>query len=336
MASFAEEISSAVFEVRLEKKGRGQNFSMMRPWSVRSFKVTRQTLSYYDGTELKGELNLRGASCVALNSADAQGKPYPMKLSIANPPEVMILNAPSEEVRKRCMEIFSSASLRVNWKPPQKRESELAKTTASEEEGDGDGEEREAGSAEASSDGPDGSPAQQASVVSGGGRTESSPGSDGGKIHGSSSRDQYEGDTLNGQPHGSGKKTFKNGDKYEGEWYNGQPNGKGKMLWITGNAYEGDWLNGRCHGYGVLHAINGDKYEGQFVDDAMHGEGRYTHADGKVYVGSFEADKPHGDGVLYLPDGAGQLEGTFVDGALRGNAIYVDPNGVEKRMKMPE
>jgi len=70
----------------------------------------------------------------------------------------------------------------------------------------------------------------------------------------------YEGDTLNGKPHGIGKSTYiDNGMVYEGEFFNGKPQGKGKIMFP-----------------------NGDVYEGEFYNDRLHGKGKMIYADGTV------------------------------------------------------
>ena len=55
----------------------------------------------------------------------------------------------------------------------------------------------------------------------------------------------YEGEFLNGDPHGQGICLYQNGDRYAGEWYRNQPNGKGKMIYHNGDVLEGAWQEGQ-------------------------------------------------------------------------------------------
>jgi hypothetical protein len=75
----------------------------------------------------------------------------------------------------------------------------------------------------------------------------------------------YEGDWVNGNPHGKGKKTTNSGASYEGEWAEGNPHGKGKFIWS-----------------------NGDIYEGDYVCAMMHGKGKMTYADGRIEEGEWK------------------------------------------------
>ncbi len=55
---------------------------------------------------------------------------------------------------------------------------------------------------------------------------------------------RYEGEFLNGLPHGQGICFYANGDKYTGDWYKHKPNGEGKMEYASGDILEGKWYNG--------------------------------------------------------------------------------------------
>ncbi len=56
---------------------------------------------------------------------------------------------------------------------------------------------------------------------------------------------RYEGEFLNGLPHGQGICFYANGDKYTGEWFRHQPNGTGKMEYNNGDILDGTWYNGQ-------------------------------------------------------------------------------------------
>ena len=55
---------------------------------------------------------------------------------------------------------------------------------------------------------------------------------------------RYEGEFLNGLPHGQGICFYANGDKYTGDWYKHKPNGRGKMEYQSGDILDGRWYNG--------------------------------------------------------------------------------------------
>jgi len=114
---FTMESSDAPYmEVILEKRGRGRGISSLtaqRPWATRLFKLDGQRLEYYDGSLLKGTIATGGATCVKLNSKDADGKPFPLLLDTGK--EKIYLNASSEEVRSKCIEVFNFSSDTANW-----------------------------------------------------------------------------------------------------------------------------------------------------------------------------------------------------------------------------
>jgi hypothetical protein len=59
-----------------------------------------------------------------------------------------------------------------------------------------------------------------------------------------------------------------NGKVYEGEYMDGKPHGRGIMKWRDGREYEGEWKEGKMHGHGKLVTDNGLKtFEGTFVDN---------------------------------------------------------------------
>ncbi|KAK0349903.1 hypothetical protein LTR94_031199, partial [Friedmanniomyces endolithicus] len=100
-------MSNAVYEVLLEKKGRGRSF-MGRPWAVRTFKLKEQNLEYYDGDKLKGTISIAGSKTGKIPPEEADGKTFPF--AVATKEEKLILNASCEEIRLRCIEIFNYAA----------------------------------------------------------------------------------------------------------------------------------------------------------------------------------------------------------------------------------
>lgn len=115
-------MSQPVYEVLLEKKGRGRNILSGRPWAVRTFKLRSQTLEYYDGDRLKGAIDIANSKTAKISVDEADGKTFPFAISTKD--EKLILNASCEEIRVRCIEIFNFAAKDKNWtlEPPTKVE----------------------------------------------------------------------------------------------------------------------------------------------------------------------------------------------------------------------
>jgi len=101
----------------------------------------------------------------------------------------------------------------------------------------------------------------------------------------------YEGDLVNGKPHGKGKIISKSSDIYEGDFVNGKRHGKGKYTWVNGEVYEGDFVNDKRHGKGKYTWASGGVYEGEWVKSKQEGRGKYTAPDGKVREGIFKNGK---------------------------------------------
>ena len=56
--------------------------------------------------------------------------------------------------------------------------------------------------------------------------------------------DKYDGDVVNGLPHGQGTYTRADGDKYVGEWRDDLPNGQGTFTYADGSVKEGIFKDG--------------------------------------------------------------------------------------------
>ena len=93
----------------------------------------------------------------------------------------------------------------------------------------------------------------------------------------------YEGDLVNGKPHGNGKMTFIDDDFYEGDFVDGKPHGNGKY---TETEYEIDETLDIVKQTGniVTFAI----YEGDFFEGKYHGKGKQTFTNGKVKDGNWK------------------------------------------------
>jgi len=135
----------------------------------------------------------------------------------------------------------------------------------------------------------------------------------------------YEGEIVNGIPHGKGKMTYSDdaflfkGSVYEGDWVDGIWHGKGKIIWADGDVYEGDFIDSLSHGKGKMTYTDGSVYEGDWIDDQPHGKGKYTFADGRVYVGDFVEGELTGKGKMTYLDGKVQ-EGNWKDGKFVGKS----------------
>jgi len=71
-----------------------------------------------------------------------------------------------------------------------------------------------------------------------------------------------------------GKLTFNDGSVYEGDMVNGKPHGIGKLMYVYGGVYEGDWVDGEQTGMGKMTYPNGEVDEGRFQDSEFVG-GKY-------------------------------------------------------------
>ncbi|PNW71801.1 hypothetical protein CHLRE_16g688650v5 [Chlamydomonas reinhardtii] len=138
---------------------------------------------------------------------------------------------------------------------------------------------------------------------------------------------KYEGQWVNGEKHGLGKLSMRDGAYYEGEFVHGEIVGQGTRRFANGDTYIGTFNMGVMHGFGVMRLGNGDTYQGPFVQNTFHGVGVYTCANGDVYEGDFAKHQRTGQGRLTYADGSlyeggwvggrkcGQGEATFADGS---------------------
>jgi hypothetical protein len=114
---------------------------------------------------------------------------------------------------------------------------------------------------------------------------------------------QWDGEWLDGKPHGKGVGTFANGNRYEGEMRNGRFGGRGVLVAEDGTRYEGVWVDGRRNGQGLVTYPNGNRYEGSWRNDKREGRGTLTYESGGHYEGDWSGDKAQGRGVLVYASG---------------------------------
>jgi len=85
-----------------------------------------------------------------------------------------------------------------------------------------------------------------------------------------------------------GKLTFPAGD-YEGEILDGKPHGKGKLIFSDGDVYEGNFVYGKLTKGGKYTTLEGDEYEDEdgdyFVEGCELGDNTqfYINDDGTFY-----------------------------------------------------
>ncbi len=143
----------------------------------------------------------------------------------------------------------------------------------------------------------------------------------------------YEGETLNGVPHGKGKCQWDawewDDTVYEGEWVDGKMHGKG--IFRTGRSmhfpphdrgwvYEGEFVNDAIEGYGVMESKRNWRYEGEFKNWYKHGKGVYTDDDGSVWKGTWVEGRQNGYGTCDSADGW-TYEGDLENGKFEGQGI---------------
>lgn len=73
---------------------------------------------------------------------------------------------------------------------------------------------------------------------------------------------------------------FRSAYKYEGQTLNGRPHGKGRIDYGDGKKYIGDFVNGLRHGQGTLVMPNGESFVGRFEDDSITEDGVYYDENG--------------------------------------------------------
>jgi antitoxin component YwqK of YwqJK toxin-antitoxin module len=137
----------------------------------------------------------------------------------------------------------------------------------------------------------------------------------------------YDGQWMNGKPHGRGISFQRDGvtKNYEGNFTNGMLNGNGIIFYSNGinKWYDGQWLNGKPHGHGIRFDKDGvtKTHEGTYVDGIQNGHGIVFYLDGvtKQYEGEFKNGQRHGHGIIFNEDGVTRwFEGEFKNNKVNG------------------
>jgi len=154
----------------------------------------------------------------------------------------------------------------------------------------------------------------------------------------------YDGEVMNGMPHGKGKIIMINGIYYDGNFSYGKCHGRGKVTLPSGNTYEGIFNeNSYCEKNkmifdpGMIYDSIKQEYvptcatvyEGDFLNNSPHGNGKLWYADRRVYEGEFFKGKSNGIGKLTLPTEPHPFvyEGDFVDNRMHGKGKKTHANG---------
>ena len=108
------------------------------------------------------------------------------------------------------------------------------------------------------------------------------------------------------------KTTLPDGRVYEGEVLDGRPHGKGKLTYADGGSYEGEWLGGEPHG------------KGKVIYRRRRGAARRTGADRELEHGPVGAGATRGGGGLaWVSAGAANTDLAFAAAALREGRVLL-------------
>lgn len=129
----------------------------------------------------------------------------------------------------------------------------------------------------------------------------------------------YKGEFVDGQRHGFGIETHKNGQKYIGHWSKDKYEGKGSLTLEDQSVREGTFANGKLHGHGsvktptfsyvgqfkngVYHGLGTlqtehGTYNGNFFYGSQDGHGSYTWANGDLFTGHWRRGYRCGRGIM--------------------------------------
>ncbi|KAL7442382.1 hypothetical protein ACHAXM_008379 [Skeletonema potamos] len=91
--------------------------------------------------------------------------------------------------------------------------------------------------------------------------------------------------------------------RYKGDFNeDGQRHGYGIYTSKNGNSYRGDWRNNKREGLGVVKVGNGDIFEGQFENNLKNGVGVYHYQDGECDLSRYENDHRVGNSIRWTAD----------------------------------
>jgi hypothetical protein len=136
----------------------------------------------------------------------------------------------------------------------------------------------------------------------------------------------YEGEVVDGQPHGKGKLTYEKSKEhksqifFEGTFKEGRPI-KGKLQEWDGSIYEGEFKQLSEYGHGKITYKDGLEYFGSWQYGERMGEGSMIFSNGVEFNGHWHDDYPS-EGQMIFPDRTrfngvfNQLSFDFEDGVI--------------------
>jgi len=104
----------------------------------------------------------------------------------------------------------------------------------------------------------------------------------------------YSGQPVAAATSGGTTLKYPDGAVYEGQVMDGKPHGEGCFRWTNGQQYVGHFESGLIQGQGKTTCVGGNEgytYEGQYRQGNWHGSGVFTYADGRQDRGRFENGK---------------------------------------------
>jgi hypothetical protein len=112
------------------------------------------------------------------------------------------------------------------------------------------------------------------------------------------------------------------GGYYQGNFIEGEMSGKGKRVWADGSYFEGDFSIGEKHGYGEMHYglkmnTKDESYFGDWIDNRREGNGLLKMRDGTTLKGIFQNNQPEGHCEIKYADGS-SYEGMVKRGVIHG------------------
>ena len=114
----------------------------------------------------------------------------------------------------------------------------------------------------------------------------------------------YQGEKLNGLPHGKGVCIDSDGDIYAGDWKNGVPQGKGSVTYKDGGCYYGNWENGVAEGRGVFTYEDCTCICGEYKNGRECSVRTVIYEDGGCSCGEFNTNNILIKGTIIYADGA--------------------------------
>jgi len=112
---------------------------------------------------------------------------------------------------------------------------------------------------------------------------------------------------------------------YEGEILNGVPHGKGKNTDEHGNYFTGNYKDGIEFGIGTLDMVkNNSKYIGEFKDGQIISGTQHFYNSGNRYEGEFHNGKRNGQGTFYYKKNNTKFVGNWKNGKKFNGIMYND------------